>query len=732
MALFAESASFENEDELDSDDEDDDSDDEDDDDDDDDDLTLSSSARYSSGSTSARSPFTGLKLDPWDPNPLIKPRPSRYFKEEKKIIPDDQLVQTMSQDERGENLKMMRQIKKNDIKDLRLRRDYAGWVDANNDLKRRFERDPWFGINERLKEAIQMGEPEEKVEHLKKLAERVGGPPPGITVPAKGYVVYTDIYDIGISPSRAAAVMERHIREERAARGKLMMAERLKNQEKEKKQYEEDRQFPGMREEKEARERRERTMRRLLSEIEEENKKKAERAKELLGKVPDMPETRTKAMEKALEEAREEVKKIRRKELGKAPVSSLALDGAETPTSGAAAARALAASEATGGRPRLPGDEDITSGMLGDLVVEPASTTVTGPLKVEVTSTYNYEQSDPPMRKHCFQYTIRITNNSDKDTIQLLGRRFEIQTVASSMKDVVQGEGVTGRTPILKPGEVFEYTSTAPLSVRAIATTIIAARMKGEYRYVVLKDGQDTATEEQIKSGGGETAELGMFHFIFPEDQRVQPFRSADYEDDEDEDDEDEDDDDAPVAEKKAVTTTKTTTATPVASSYPSSSLPGDQDMVSGDITCKLNDASDEVTDEVRVTVNSSYRPERSDEGLDKHVFAYNIRITNESKNPIQLVSRRFEIQTIGSANKDVVQGAGVTGRQPILKPGESFEYTSTAPLNVKPMSKTPVVGRMQGDYSFVRLQEDGTTPVSSEALKAKLGLFHFVLPALT
>merc|ERR1712232_529348 len=153
--------------------------------------------------------------------------------------------------------------------------------------------------------------------------------------------------------------------------------------------------------------------------------------------------------------------------------------------------------------------------------------------------------------------------------------------------------------------------------------------------------------------------------------------------------------------------------------------------MKSGDISVPLNDSSDTTNENVRVQVTSSYRPERSDSKLDKHCFAYNIRITNDSKRSIQLVSRRFEIQTIGSANKDVVQGPGVTGRQPIMKPGESFEYTSTAPLSVKPMRTTPVVARMQGEYNFVQLGEDGSTPLSSTPLHAKLGMFHFILPAL-
>jgi ApaG protein len=720
--------------EDDEDDEDDDDedfdDDEEEDDDDDDDIELSGS--YSG----AKSPFTGLKLDPFDPNPIIKPRPSRYFKYEDKMefsttVKDEDLKQTMSTEERQENLKVMRQIRKNDLPDLRMRKDHPGWVEANNDMKQRYQRDPWFGINERLRDAIQLGKPDEEVKYLQKLSEKVGGPPPGIDIGSKGYAVHTEIYDIGISPSRATAVLEREVRTERAARGRAMMAERNKNIEKEKRQYEEDMRNPGVREDREAKERRERVMRRLMDEIDEDNKKKRERAKEVLGKLPDEPESRTKSMEKALNEAREEVKKVRRRQLGQSGERSMspALSPTEASSgavdkSSADKAREAAAAEASGGRPRLPGDLDVTQGDLGGLKIESSSTTTTGPLKVEVSSVYNKEQSDPPMRKHCFQYTIRITNNSPTDTLQLLGRRFEIQTVGSSMKDVVQGEGVTGRTPVLKPGEVFEYTSTAPLSVRPIGTTIIAARMKGEYRYVTLKAGQDTATEAQIEAGGEATADLGMFHFIFPDDQRVKPFSRAD-----DDDDEDDDDEDSPAPAKKAPESVKPAT-TP--SAAPASTLPGDADMKSGDITLKLNDSSEEVTQDIRVQVTSSYRPERSDASLDKHCFAYNIRITNESKKAIQLVSRRFEIQTIGSTNKDVVQGPGVTGRQPVLKSGESFEYTSTAPLSVKPkLDRTPAVARMQGEYNFVILGDDGSTPLSSTPLQAKLGMFHFVLPAL-
>lgn len=719
----------------------DDEDDEDEDDDDDDYPTL----------TSTRPSSSLPKLDPYDPNPPIKPRPGRYGfqsieKEMEEAVPLTSLVQTMSQKEREENLKIMRQIKNNDLADLRLRKDHAGWVDANNDLKARTKADPWYRVNDEIRDAYQLGEMDE-AEELKSLAEKLGGPPPGVKVGDRGYALHTDIFEIGISTSRAQSALDQSILEERVKRGRAMAAERTKNMEKEQQAWEDMLKNPGEREDKEAKERRERTMKRIMGEIEEDNKKREERAKEMLGQLPELPKDNVSSLNKALEEATEDVKrlrKMRREGRGLGEVSDDAdltfmnpedrLAAADAGVSAksseskgsAAKAREAAAAEASGGRPRLPGDEDVTRGEI-DITTESGSTTTSGPLTVEVTSTYNTAQSDPPMRKHCFQYTIRITNNSETDTIQLLSRRFEIQTVGSSMKDVVQGEGVTGRTPILKPGEVFEYTSTAPLSVRPIATTIIAARMKGEYKYVTLADGQETATDEQIKEGGDASAELGMFHFVFPEEQRVKPVAAA-Y--DEDDDDEDESKDAAPTRSAVAPPAPEKSEA-PKAAVSPASTLPGDTDMSSGKITVDTSDSSNIVTDNVRVQVSSIYRPERSDTKLDKHCFAYNVRITNESPSQnIQLVSRRFEIQTIGSDTKDVVQGAGVTGRQPILKPGESFEYTSTAPLSVKPMlDKTSVVARMEGEYNFVLLGEDGSSPLSSTPLQAKMEVFHFILP---
>ena len=102
----------------------------------------------------------------------------------------------------------------------------------------------------------------------------------------------------------------------------------------------------------------------------------------------------------------------------------------------------------------------------------------------------------------------------------------------------------------------------------------------------------------------------------------------------------------------------------------------------------------------VAVTAHSTYLPDQSDEEEDRYVFAYTIRITNNGNVSAQLVSRHWII-TDGEHRVQEVRGLGVVGQQPLLKPGESFEYTSGTHL------PTPV-GTMRGSYQMVA--EDGRT----------------------
>lgn len=70
-------------------------------------------------------------------------------------------VQKMSAEERTSNLEVMTQIFRHDLKKLLLRQDYAGWLEAKRDLNRREANDPWFELNSKMKEAVQMGDEEE-------------------------------------------------------------------------------------------------------------------------------------------------------------------------------------------------------------------------------------------------------------------------------------------------------------------------------------------------------------------------------------------------------------------------------------------------------------------------------------------------------------------------------------------------------------------------------------------
>lgn len=102
---------------------------------------------------------------------------------------------------------------------------------------------------------------------------------------------------------------------------------------------------------------------------------------------------------------------------------------------------------------------------------------------------------------------------------------------------------------------------------------------------------------------------------------------------------------------------------------------------------------SEAITRGVRVRAQSIHDPQRSDPLRDRWFFLYTIRITNESQETVQLLSRHWII-TDAMGRVDEVRGAGVVGEQPVLEPGQSFEYTSGCPL------PTPM-GSMRGSYQM-------------------------------
>ena len=101
---------------------------------------------------------------------------------------------------------------------------------------------------------------------------------------------------------------------------------------------------------------------------------------------------------------------------------------------------------------------------------------------------------------------------------------------------------------------------------------------------------------------------------------------------------------------------------------------------------------------QITINVNTAYLAEQSDPSADRYVFAYTISIANTGTVSAQLISRHWIITDAENVTQEV-KGLGVIGEQPLLRPGESFEYTSGTAM------ATPV-GTMHGTYQMVA--EDG------------------------
>ncbi|MBN9597562.1 MAG: Co2+/Mg2+ efflux protein ApaG [Afipia sp.] len=104
------------------------------------------------------------------------------------------------------------------------------------------------------------------------------------------------------------------------------------------------------------------------------------------------------------------------------------------------------------------------------------------------------------------------------------------------------------------------------------------------------------------------------------------------------------------------------------------------------------------VTRHIEVVVEPSFLPERSSAEDGRFFWAYTIAIINSGTETVQLKTRHWII-TDGAGHSQEVRGEGVVGEQPVIEPGERFEYTSGVPL------QTPS-GFMTGSYQMVT--EDG------------------------
>jgi ApaG protein len=115
----------------------------------------------------------------------------------------------------------------------------------------------------------------------------------------------------------------------------------------------------------------------------------------------------------------------------------------------------------------------------------------------------------------------------------------------------------------------------------------------------------------------------------------------------------------------------------------------------------------------IRVTVEPTFLDAESSPDKDQYFWAYRIEIANLGKEVVQLRTRHWRI-TDANGRTEEVNGAGVVGKQPVLKPGETFSYTSGCPLST-------ASGIMAGTY---RMQND-----KGESFFVEIPAFSLDLP---
>ena len=126
--------------------------------------------------------------------------------------------------------------------------------------------------------------------------------------------------------------------------------------------------------------------------------------------------------------------------------------------------------------------------------------------------------------------------------------------------------------------------------------------------------------------------------------------------------------------------------------------------------------SEEEETRGVTVRVSASYLPEQSEPQRGRWFWSYHIRIENNSPVTVQLLTRHWII-TDGRGSRHSVEGEGVVGEQPMIAPGQSFDYVSGCPLS------TPT-GSMQGSYHMIG--EDGSE------FDVAIPKFSLLAPAVT
>jgi ApaG protein len=112
-----------------------------------------------------------------------------------------------------------------------------------------------------------------------------------------------------------------------------------------------------------------------------------------------------------------------------------------------------------------------------------------------------------------------------------------------------------------------------------------------------------------------------------------------------------------------------------------------------------------EITQGIKVTVETEYQPSYSSPSQYHYVFTYRITIENQSDFTIQLLRRHWHIHDAGFTTREV-EGEGVVGQQPVLEPGQSHQYVSGCNLKSG-------IGKMAGTYRMERVVDGATFQVA-------------------
>jgi|ERR1043165_3627672 ApaG protein len=122
------------------------------------------------------------------------------------------------------------------------------------------------------------------------------------------------------------------------------------------------------------------------------------------------------------------------------------------------------------------------------------------------------------------------------------------------------------------------------------------------------------------------------------------------------------------------------------------------------------------ITSGVEVQVETIFQPSHSDILKNEYFFAYHINLHNHNNFTIQLLRRRWKISD-SNFDKRLVEGEGVVGRQPVLYPGDSFQYVSGCNLQTS-------IGKMEGIYVFENKQ-------TGKEFEVKIPAFKLVAPVV-